>query len=303
MIGFTHFRPLQLTKLQHVAVICNIILCLLSYYTLSPYYWICGFICIWGMFIHKLVIFDSELLFRACRNIHQLPSFQTTYMHETYVRYQPPFYTWFVSRYPNIIFHQVLLCCLSLLCAWLLYMMHGPIMYLIYATPLYAIMQTQPSNDMIAFFLIILAKYTIYVNVIPIGAVLFGLSLLIKYTGVAVLWYYIYYMSYWSIIPCIMVVYYVYRIHNTFIGNTQRRFYKTYVHMNHRHKKKPYYIKVLKTIRRRWNKYGYNVFLALWYYLFPYYVIGLPFANIVLILIIYSIFPNVKYFILLFTLL
>jgi hypothetical protein len=70
---------------------------------------------------------------------------------QLYIDKQPPFFTFWVSRTPVLWMHQLLFFPWAILCAGLMWQLYGRKAALLLATPVFALMIHQPSNDVLLF--------------------------------------------------------------------------------------------------------------------------------------------------------
>lgn len=136
------------------------------------------------VFYGTLFATDTRLLFQSCRYLHQFTwrAFLSEFAHRDYVKLQPPFYTFFVSRYPVLGFHQCLTTLWAILCGLLMGALYGRKALLLLSTPVYLLMSTQPSNDVVLFGCILIVLRLLQMQKAGIAGVLYGLAFLVKPT-------------------------------------------------------------------------------------------------------------------------
>jgi hypothetical protein len=108
---------------------------------------------LWVAFWNDSTCVDERLLFDQAREISHLPwsEFVEALIHQLYLDYQPPFFTYWIARTPVLWFHQLLFFPWALLCVGLMWTLYGRNAALLLATPVFALMMHQPSNDVLLF--------------------------------------------------------------------------------------------------------------------------------------------------------
>lgn len=169
---------------------------------------------------------DTRLLFQSCRYLQQFTwrTFLSEFAHRDYVKLQPPFYTFFVSRYPNFVFHQYLNTVWAVLCGFLSLALYGRKASLLFATPVYALMSTQPGNDFFLFGLLLIILRLIQMQHIEIAGILYGLSFLIKPTMVLTIPFLVWKLKGWAFLSIGMIGIYLIWSHQYYFGVQQWNF-------------------------------------------------------------------------------
>jgi hypothetical protein len=108
---------------------------------------------LWIAFWNMPTSVDQHVLFEQARYLSRYawPDFLDAFAHRPYVEYQPPFFTFWVSRWPVFWLHQLLLFPWGLLCVGLMWKLYRRKAALLCATPVFALMIHQPSTDTILF--------------------------------------------------------------------------------------------------------------------------------------------------------
>ncbi len=108
---------------------------------------------LWVAFWNTPTSVDQQVLFEQARYLSRFswPEFLDAFAHRPYVEYQPPFLTFWVSRWPAFWLHQMLLFPWGLMCVGLMWQLYGRKAALLCATPVFALMIHQPCSDTILF--------------------------------------------------------------------------------------------------------------------------------------------------------
>lgn len=108
---------------------------------------------LWAAFWNTPTSIDQQMLFEQARYLSRYawPEFLDAFAHRPYVAYQPPFFTFWVSRWPVFWRHQCVLFPWGLLCVGLMWQLYGHRAALLCATPVFALMIHQPCSDTILF--------------------------------------------------------------------------------------------------------------------------------------------------------
>jgi hypothetical protein len=116
------------------------------------------FIGLWIAFWNESTSIDQQVLFEQARYLSRFPwtAFLEEFAHRPYVEYQPPFFTFWLSRIPVLWFHQIMLFPFGLLCVGLMWKLYGRQTALLCATPMFALMIHQSSTDTILFGMVLI---------------------------------------------------------------------------------------------------------------------------------------------------
>jgi hypothetical protein len=108
---------------------------------------------LWVAFWNEMTCIDTWMLFKEARYLSAFrwELFVEEVVGRWYVKHQPPFFTFWVSRTPVLWFHQLLFFPWAMLCAGLMWQLYGRKAALLLATPVFALMIHQPSNDVLLF--------------------------------------------------------------------------------------------------------------------------------------------------------
>lgn len=132
----------------------------------------------WGSPIGR----DAALLFEQAAELRGLPwgAFLARFWREPYLEYQTPFFPFVVSRLPVFWAHQVVLLPAMVLGIRALFRVYGSRAALICATPLFAVLSTQPSTDMYLFLVLVAALLAVQQRRMLTAALLYGAAWLVK---------------------------------------------------------------------------------------------------------------------------
>jgi hypothetical protein len=113
---------------------------------------------LWVAFWQDMTCMDTWMLFKEARYLSAFrwEPFVEEVVGRWYVKHQPPFFTFWVSRTPVLWFHQLLFFPWALLCAGLMWTLYGRAAALLLATPVFALMIHQPSNDVLLFGMLLI---------------------------------------------------------------------------------------------------------------------------------------------------
>ncbi len=108
---------------------------------------------LWAAFWNTPTSVDQQVLFEQARYLSRFSwhEFLNAFAHRPYVEYQPPFFTFWVSRWPVFWGHQLILFPWGLLCVGLMWQLYGYRAAFLCATPVFALMIHQPCTDTILF--------------------------------------------------------------------------------------------------------------------------------------------------------
>ncbi len=163
MVGLVFAETLSLTTPQWMALALNMAGWLWCYrHTRHPSNPVVGPVSItavltccalWVAFWDTPTSVDQQVLFEQARYLSRFawPDFLDAFAHRPYVEYQPPFFTFWVSRWPVFWLHQLLLFPWGLLCVGLMWQLYGRKAALLCATPVFALMIHQPCSDTVLF--------------------------------------------------------------------------------------------------------------------------------------------------------
>jgi hypothetical protein len=113
---------------------------------------------LWIAFWNAYTSVDQQVLFEQARYLSQCDwtRFLEEFGSRPYIEYQPPFFAFWVSRFPMFWLHQVILFPFGLLCVGLMWHLYGRQAALLCATPVFALMIHQPSTDTILFGMLLI---------------------------------------------------------------------------------------------------------------------------------------------------
>lgn len=228
MVGFVFVDRLLLSPVQWGAMLESMGLYLYAYHTgisLEPVIVLSQGL-LFMVCYDTLFATDTRLLFQSCRYLHQFTwrAFLSEFAHRDYVKLQPPFYTFFVSRYPDLVFHQCLTAVWAVLCGFLSLALYGRKASLLLATPVYALMSTQPGNDFFLFGLLLIILRFIQMQHIRIASILYGLSFLIKPTMVLTIPFLVWKLKGWAFLSISLIGVYLVWANHYYFGVQQWHF-------------------------------------------------------------------------------
>ena len=137
---------------------------------------------LWSLFWNAFSVADHSLLFGQAQYLapFEWEQFLQELPARPYVKYQPPFLTFYWSRLPSFRLHQALMFPHALLCAGLLFALYGRHAALILATPVAALMIHQPCHDTMLFGLLLLVLRLCQLGHRRVAAVVYGVTYLAK---------------------------------------------------------------------------------------------------------------------------
>lgn len=132
----------------------------------------------WGSQIGR----DAVLLFEQAAELRGLAwvAFLARFWREPYLEYQTPFFPFVVSRLPVFWVHQVVLMPSVILSIMALFQLYGPRAALVCATPLFAVLSTQPGTDIYVFIALVAALLAVQQRHMLTAALLYGAAWLVK---------------------------------------------------------------------------------------------------------------------------
>lgn len=125
---------------------------------------------------------DTTLLFQSAGSLQRFTwrQFLSEFAFKNYVKLQPPFYSYFVSRLPVLWTHQIIMSAWAMLCSALMLRMYGQRASYLLATPVYLLMSTQPSNDLVLVGLVLIVLRLQQLGYRSLAALLYGFAYPIK---------------------------------------------------------------------------------------------------------------------------
>jgi len=125
---------------------------------------------------------DTRLLFASSAYLQRFtwPQFLTEFAFRDYVKLQPPFYTFWVSRFPALWLHQLVQAVILLGTGLIMVEIYGTDTKYLLSTPIYLLMSTQPGNDVALFVGLVCVLRLVQLRQSVSAALLYGLSFLIK---------------------------------------------------------------------------------------------------------------------------
>lgn len=180
MTGLVWIDTLHLSMLQQIGLACAMWVALsasLTRYRISVIHLLMLASC-WNVSLST----DTRMLFQSCQYLQQYTwqQFLSEFAFQNYVKRQPPFYTFFVSRWPSLPAHQIITTAWAMLCASLMLALYGQRAKDLIATPIWLMMSTQPSNDLLLFGVILIVLRVSQLGYPRLAALLYGLTYLIK---------------------------------------------------------------------------------------------------------------------------
>lgn len=229
MVGLVFIDTLNLTLLQSFAIMVNMLLCFAAYRgTFEP--WKVGICSVsfllyafWGAHVSR----DSFLLFNSCQYLSQFTwsEYLSAFAHQNYVRYQPPFVSFLISKLPSYHVHQIATATISVSFFMSLPTLYGKNAFLFLSTPLAAIMMVQPSTDMWLFVAMIFVVQCVQQKKTTLAGILYGVAFLVKPLAVILLPFVVVRVRWKIVLSLAIVAIYTTSVYHTYFGYGQTRFF------------------------------------------------------------------------------
>lgn len=154
---------------------------------------------------------DVRMLFGSAATLRRFSfyEFLSEFAFQNYVSLQPPFYTFYVSRFPVFTSHQAYIFLWSLLCVGLMWRLYGDKARFLLASPVWLLMSTQPSNDLILFGVLLCSLRCVQLRCMFPGALLFGVAYMVKPLAILLLPFMVLELRRWSLLSLVMWAGYV----------------------------------------------------------------------------------------------
>lgn len=125
---------------------------------------------------------DAVLLFEQAAELRGLAwgAFLARCWREPYLEYQTPFFPFVVSRWPVFWWHQITLLPSVGLVIMALFRLYGSRAAYLCATPLFAVLSTQPGTDIYVFLVLVAALLAVQQRRMLTAALLYGAAWLVK---------------------------------------------------------------------------------------------------------------------------
>jgi len=125
---------------------------------------------------------DTQLLFQSAGYLQRFTwgQFLSEMNFQNYVKLQPPFYSFYVSRWPALTIHQSIMSAWTILCGCLMLTLYGEKARFLLATPVWILMSSQPSNDLVLFGLVLICLRLIQLGYTNLAALIFGVTYPVK---------------------------------------------------------------------------------------------------------------------------
>jgi hypothetical protein len=331
MVGLIFVDTLTLTLRQHTAIILNMAVCVYGYILRPQTHAVdtlkhdlciaclCACILLYG-FYGNAITRDVKMLFISSTYLSQFTwgQYLTEFSQHDYVKLQPPFLSFFCSRIPSYIFHQIFCIVLMIIGLPILVSLYGRRCYFLAATPLYALTLIQPGTDVWLFWWLVLTVAIIQRGNTWAGACLYGVSFVLKPLSILLFPIFFWRLRYKIVASIIIVWIYWLWSHETYFGVKQWKFLSNQIMTTHLSQGaaksfnvnpshaiqhcffynmvKNLYTSFRGTVRWRWNHLGKYAVSALWWYGCPSY--GLFFKRwgpLLLTLMILIGYGNIKY--------
>lgn len=184
MAGFVSVDILCLTSVQWLALLGSMGMYLFAYHrsvSFTPVIVLSQGL-LFVVFYKTQLLTDTRLLFQSCQYLAQFSwaQFLSEFAHRDFVKLHPPFYTFFVSRFQVYPWHQCLGAVWAVLCGLLMRAVYGRHASLLLATPLYAMMSTQPGPDFLLFGLLLIVVRLLQLQNRVGASVIYGLAFSVK---------------------------------------------------------------------------------------------------------------------------
>lgn len=125
---------------------------------------------------------DTRLLFQSAASLQRFTwaEFLSEFAFRDYVKLQPPFYTFYVSRMPVLPGHQLIMSVWAVCCGCLMLELYGDKARMLLSTPVYLLMSSQPSNDLVLFGLLLISLRCLQLGYRGTAALALSLSYPVK---------------------------------------------------------------------------------------------------------------------------
>ena len=245
---------------------------------------------------------DTALLFEQAGKLQPLSwsAFLDTFYKRPYLEFQTPFYPFFISRVPELWRQQLSCFPSSLLTVFLLFAVFGRHAALICATPLLAIMLTQPSTDLWLLVAVLCTQRLMQLRCLLAAAVVYGVSWLIKPLVLITLPFIAWRLGGWGILAMACWLGYVLLSLHWPFGQHQVIFLFQQLLIKPLNAPTMSGVLLQHTLFWRWHHIGQQTLLALPWYLFPVYCSRWSWMGWGILGIILGGYGNVKYVLLLF---
>jgi hypothetical protein len=282
---------------------------------------------LWTAFWNQPTSLDQQLLFEQARYVSRLPweALIEEIVRRPYVEYQPPFFTYWVSRIPVLWVHQLLMLPWALLCAGLIRALYGRHAALLLATPLLALMLHQPCSDTVLFGMLLIVLRLCRLAGVQQGCrpagvswkrigyrllagLMYGLTWMIKSLTILTVPFMLPHLGFGSVLGIGMWGGYVIWSRQWFFGRYQWRFLlqQLLIQRGAKTPRKaaqtrvalPLAKRLWRTLRWRWDRLGRHAVWAAPFYLFPAWLRPWQWQGIVLAAGIMLGYGNMKYLLL-----
>jgi hypothetical protein len=153
-------------------------------------------------FWNAVISIDTRLLFQSCAYLQPFSwsAFLSEFAFRDYVKLQPPFYTFWISRWPSLPLHQLLQSLLALGCGILMLELYGEQAKYLLSTPLYLLLSTQPGNDFVLFVVILIVLRCLQLRQRCWAALLCGIAFFVKPLMIITLPFLLWQLGYWIVL-------------------------------------------------------------------------------------------------------
>jgi hypothetical protein len=217
MTGLVFVDTLTLTVPQWIALLVSMALLLWSGASWKSLVCIhCGLV---AAFWNSPLSTDTRLLFQSAADLQRFTwaQFLSEFAYRDYVKLQPPFYTFWVSRWPSLPTHQVGQGCLAVFLGILMMTMYGDKAKYVISTPIYLLMSTQPGNDFALFACLVCVLRLVQFQRSVEASVLYGLTFLVKPLMLITVPFLVPWLRGWTLISCgLIACYYAWSAHYHF---------------------------------------------------------------------------------------
>ena len=174
-------------------------------------------------FRNVALLIDTRLLFQSAAYLRTFTwtQFLTEFAFRDYVRFQPPFYTFWVAQCPFLFVHQLWQGVLAFGAGGLALLVFGAQARYLLATPVYLLMSTQPGNDFAVFVAFLIVLRLIQLRRVGWAAAVYGACFLIKPLIVLTVPFFAWRLRWWALLSGgIVAGYYAWSRHYYF-GSVQ----------------------------------------------------------------------------------
>ena len=255
---------------------------------------------IFTVFWNDSASLDTDWLFRQGEKYREATwnEFLQAMPKQTYIQYQTPFYPYWISRKPVLWFQQLLIVPIVIFNGILIMRLFGNTAQYILATPLYCVLSSQPSTDILMFSLVLVSLRAYQLGYMMTSAVFYGVSWLAKPLTLTVLPAMVWYLRGYILSSLMIWGTYIFISSHYAFGQKQYHF------IRHQLLQEPFSRKysgqgwIKNAIQWRVKTVTLPTLKAFWFWLFPAYLNRITLVSVCIGLGILLGYGNIKYFLL-----